>query len=86
MSAYKGYLIQEDGDSYIGSIKSIDIPIVQDQHVLINVEFSSLNYKDALSASGPKYGVTRDYPFVPGIDAAGRILESKSPNYRLEQN
>ena len=55
MSAYKGYLIQEDGDSYIGSIKSIDIPIVQDQHVLINVEFSSLNYKDALSASGPKY-------------------------------
>ena len=83
MSAYKGYLIQEDGDSYIGSIKSIDIPIVQDQHVLINVEFSSLNYKDALSASGPKYGVTRDYPFVPGIDAAGRILESKSPNFNI---
>lgn len=41
--------------------------------VLIRVDYSSLNYKDALSASGNR-GITRNYPHTPGIDAAGRIV------------
>ena len=48
--------------------------------VLIRVLFSSLNYKDALSASGNK-GVTRTYPHTPGIDAAGIVEESSSPDF-----
>ena len=48
--------------------------------VLIRVRFSSLNYKDALSASGNR-GVTRRYPHTPGIDAAGEVLESVSPDF-----
>lgn len=43
--------------------------------VLIRVGYSSLNYKDALSASGNR-GVTRTYPHTPGIDAAGTVEES----------
>lgn len=43
--------------------------------VLIRVHYSSLNYKDALSASGNR-GVTRTYPHTPGIDAAGVVAES----------
>jgi putative YhdH/YhfP family quinone oxidoreductase len=43
--------------------------------LLIEVKYSSLNYKDALSASGNK-GVTRNYPHTPGIDAAGVVAES----------
>ncbi len=43
--------------------------------VLIRVSYSSLNYKDALSASGNR-GVTRQYPHTPGIDAAGTVAES----------
>ncbi len=43
--------------------------------VLIKLAFSSLNYKDALSASGNR-GVTRCYPHVPGIDAAGTVVHS----------
>ncbi|MCF7203526.1 YhdH/YhfP family quinone oxidoreductase [Pseudomonas oligotrophica] len=43
--------------------------------VLIRVRYSSLNYKDALSASGNR-GVTRNYPHTPGIDAAGVVAES----------
>ena len=49
--------------------------------LLIRVHYSSLNYKDALSASGNR-GVTRLYPHVPGIDAAGTVEESSSPDYR----
>ena len=51
--------------------------------LLIKVEFSSLNYKDALSSSGAK-GVTKFYPHTPGIDAAGIII--KSNNNRFETN
>jgi acrylyl-CoA reductase (NADPH) len=43
--------------------------------VLIRVHYSSLNYKDALSASGNR-GVTKKYPHTPGIDAAGVVRES----------
>ncbi len=46
--------------------------------VLIRVQYSSLNYKDALSATGNK-GVTRSYPHTPGIDAAGHVEKSRVP-------
>jgi acrylyl-CoA reductase (NADPH) len=49
--------------------------------VLVNVHYSSLNYKDALSAIGNK-GVTRNYPHTPGIDAAGVVEESRDPRFR----
>lgn len=49
--------------------------------VLIKVAFSSVNYKDTLSASGNK-GVTRRYPHTPGIDAAGIVVSSKSDKFK----
>ena len=47
----------------------------------IRVRYSSLNYKDALSATGNK-GVTRSYPHTPGIDAAGTVMESRSEQFK----
>jgi len=46
---------------------------------LIEVHYSSLNYKDALCARGHR-GITRHYPHTPGIDAAGLIVESGNPD------
>jgi putative YhdH/YhfP family quinone oxidoreductase len=46
--------------------------------VLIQVRYSSLNYKDALSASGNR-GVTKKYPHTPGVDAAGVVVHSVDP-------
>jgi len=48
--------------------------------VLIRVHYSSLNYKDALSATGNR-GVTRQFPHTPGIDAAGVIEQSSNPEF-----
>tara|TARA_B100001996_G_scaffold81282_2_gene59993 strand:- start:701 stop:1693 length:993 start_codon:yes stop_codon:yes gene_type:complete len=48
--------------------------------LLIRVEYSSLNYKDALSATGAK-GVTKEYPHTPGIDAAGIIEKSEDDQF-----
>ena len=48
--------------------------------MLLNVRYSSLNYKDALSAIGNR-GVTRNYPHTPGVDAAGVVEDSKSGEF-----
>lgn len=58
------------------SIQSLPFEILGNQEVLIRVSYSSLNYKDALSASGHR-GITRDFPHIPGIDAAGVVVSDQ---------
>lgn len=77
---YKAYLVEENNGEYIGSVKELDKPDLQEGRLLIKVKYSSLNYKDALAATGAK-GVVRSYPFVPGVDVAGEIIESSSDNF-----
>ena len=78
---YNAFVVDEIEDQFKSSIKSLPLPELQDGFVLIDVLYSSLNYKDALSASGNK-GVTKSYPFTPGIDAVGRIRQSKDNNLK----
>ncbi len=61
----------------IGERKIGDLP---EGDLLIRVHYSSLNYKDALSATGNK-GVTRNFPHTPGIDAAGEVVECGSKKF-----
>jgi acrylyl-CoA reductase (NADPH) len=49
--------------------------------VLVAVEYSSLNYKDGLAVTG-KGKIVRQFPMVPGVDLAGTVLESASPDYK----
>ena len=62
--------------TYARQIKKRTVDDLPDGDVLIRVNHSSLNYKDALSAIGNK-GVTRNYPHTPGIDAAGTVAFSR---------
>jgi acrylyl-CoA reductase (NADPH) len=64
------------------SIKERMISDLPQGDVLMEVHYSSLNYKDALSARGHK-GISRNYPHTPGIDAAGIIAESKSLDFKI---
>ena len=79
---YNALVTTEDNKSFINSIEKRDISSLPDNDTLVKVKFSSLNYKDALSASGNK-GVTRNYPHTPGIDAAGIIEETTSKNFQV---
>ena len=79
---YNALVTTEDNKSFISSIEKRDISTLPDNDTLVKVKFSSLNYKDALSASGNK-GVTRNYPHTPGIDAAGIIEETTSKNFQV---
>jgi putative YhdH/YhfP family quinone oxidoreductase len=75
-SSFRALIVEETTDHritrHIGEKALSDLPKGE---VLIKVQYSSLNYKDALSASGNK-GVTRRYPHTPGIDASGVVAES----------
>ena len=75
---YKALITSEENKTFINSIEKKNIDDLPDNDTLVKVKFSSLNYKDALSASGNK-GVTRNYPHTPGIDAAG-VIEKTSGN------
>ena len=77
---YSAYYVEENEGSYSASITKLDLKKPQEGFVQIKVSHSSLNYKDALSASGNK-GVTRNYPFVPGIDAVGKITDGNSSEF-----
>ena len=75
MSAFKAFRVEKEGDAFARSIVSRDVEDLPPGDLLVEVRYSSVNYKDGLSATGSP-GVTRSYPHTPGIDAAGVVLES----------
>jgi acrylyl-CoA reductase (NADPH) len=79
---FKAFLVSETADGqFQRTITECALKDLPDHEVLIRVHYSSLNYKDALSAHGNK-GVTRKYPHTPGIDAAGVVAASRSASFR----
>lgn len=80
---YKALVVKEVEDKkFQREIVEKHISELPEGEVLIEVKYSSLNYKDALSASGNK-GVTRNYPHTPGIDAAGIVRENSDGNFAV---
>jgi acrylyl-CoA reductase (NADPH) len=86
MEQFKALWIEEDTAAekpgYRASIVERKVEDLPAGDLLIRVQYSSLNYKDALSAHGNK-GVTRQYPHTPGIDAVGEIMESADPAFKV---
>ncbi len=78
---YKAFFTQETESGFSNSIESLSTADLEENDLLIKVSYSSLNYKDALSASGNK-GVTRTYPHTPGIDAVGEVVKSNSSDFK----
>jgi acrylyl-CoA reductase (NADPH) len=79
MSDFSCYVVEKDAHDQIKSgLSRRSLSELPEGDVLIRVAYSSLNYKDALAATG-RPGVARKFPHVPGIDAAGEVVESNSP-------
>ena len=79
---FKALVVEEKEDKYIRNVKTKEINELPQGDVLIKVHYSSLNYKDALSAVGNK-GVTRNYPHTPGIDAVGIVEETNNTKFNI---
>ena len=74
-------MVEEQEDRFVRNIKTRSVSDLPENDLLISVRYSSLNYKDALSASGNK-GVTKNYPHTPGIDAVGTVVSSDIKKFR----
>lgn len=81
MSTFNALLIEKTEDGFRRSVVRRKVEDLPAGDVLIDVRYSSLNYKDALSATGNP-GVTRNFPHTPGIDAAGIVVESGVSDFR----
>jgi acrylyl-CoA reductase (NADPH) len=60
----------------------VDETFLPEGEIEIAVEYSGVNYKDALAVT-PKGGVARSYPLIPGIDVAGTVTASSSPEFAV---
>ncbi|WP_242967953.1 alcohol dehydrogenase catalytic domain-containing protein [Tepidibacter mesophilus] len=79
---FKALLVKECNGVFTQSVVQRNLNDLPEGDILINVKYSSLNYKDALSATGNK-GVTRNFPHTPGIDAAGVVVKSNNPKFKV---
>jgi putative YhdH/YhfP family quinone oxidoreductase len=78
---FNALLIEEREKGFVRSIVTRTVSDLPENDLLIRVRYSSLNYKDALSANGNK-GVTKKYPHTPGIDAVGTVIHSNTRKFR----
>lgn len=79
---YKALVINEVNAAFEQTIQTLHIDDLPKGDVLVKVHYSSINYKDALSATGNK-GITKKYPHTPGIDAAGEVVSSVDEKFKV---
>jgi acrylyl-CoA reductase (NADPH) len=81
MSAFKALVLKETDGKVAAGIEPLDESALPPGEVTVAVEYSALNYKDGLILNGLGR-LVRKYPHVPGIDFAGTVLSSQSPDYK----
>ncbi len=78
---FKAVLLEKTDAGFTASVRSVDEAGLPAGDVLLQVEHSTLNYKDALAITN-KGAVVRAWPMVAGIDGAGTVLESTHPAWK----
>ena len=78
---FKALVIDNQNENFTRSIQELDTSSLKDGNVLVKVDYSSLNYKDAMILrDGGR--IVRTFPFVPGIDFSGSVVESEDANFK----
>ena len=78
---FKAIVLNQSGDQFIREIKTLDKSFFKTGDVLVKVDYSGLNYKDALILNnGGK--LVKNYPHIPGIDFSGKVVESDASNFK----
>src|SRR5580704_10680650 len=79
---FKAVLIERDAQPYRAGVQSLDEARLPAGDVTVRIDYSTLNYKDALAITG-KGPVVRQFPMVPGIDFAGTVHASENSSYAI---
>jgi acrylyl-CoA reductase (NADPH) len=78
---FRAILVEKTGDGQAAAIAELPESRLPEGDVLLEVERSTVNYKDALAITG-RSPVVRKFPMIPGIDGAGVVRESSHPQWR----
>jgi acrylyl-CoA reductase (NADPH) len=78
---FRALLLTQTDGKFAASFQDLNVSALPANDVLIRVVYSSLNYKDGLAVTG-KPGVVRSWPMIPGVDLAGTVEESSSPDFK----
>ncbi|MDK9759628.1 alcohol dehydrogenase catalytic domain-containing protein, partial [Vibrio sp. D173a] len=78
---FKALVLNQEDKKTIASVSQIDESQLPEGNVKIDVNYSSLNYKDGLAITG-KGRIVRNFPMVPGIDLSGVVSQSDDPRYK----
>jgi len=80
---FKAIVINQEGENFTREIKEVEKNFLGEGDVFVKIDFSDLNYKDALILNdGGK--IVREFPRIPGIDFSGKVVESNSENFKKE--
>ena len=78
---FKALVVDNRSGAIAASVQKLDEASLPAGHVTVSVEYSGINYKDGLIATGAG-GLVKRYPHVPGIDFAGSVLSSGDPAFK----
>ena len=78
---FKALVLNQEGDNFTREIKSVNKEFLKHGDVLVKVEYSGLNYKDALILKNGAR-LVKEFPHIPGIDFSGTVVESQNENYK----
>ena len=82
---FKAILIDNQNNQFTREVKEVTEDILKDGNVLVKVDYSSLNYKDALILKDGGR-IVRKFPFIPGIDFSGTVVESADNKFKKDDN
>jgi len=80
--SFTALVLRETDDGPVGALEELTDADLPDGDVTIDVDYSSLNYKDGMALTG-KGRIVRSYPMVPGVDLTGTVVASDSPEYAV---
>src|SRR2546422_2871822 len=78
---FKAFVVNKKEEGFTATFRDLTQADLPPGEVLVKVAYSSVNYKDGL-ASIPEGRIVRSYPFVPGVDLAGVVVESSDPRFK----
>jgi acrylyl-CoA reductase (NADPH) len=82
MEQFHALVARQHGDRITATVEALGMGDLPPGDVTIRVQYSSVNFKDALALT-PRGGVVSEYPIVPGIDIAGEVVESQSAQFSV---
>jgi len=78
---FKAIVLNQSKEKFVREIKNLDTNFFKTGDVLVKVDYSSLNYKDALILKNGAR-LVKEYPHIPGVDFSGQVIESENNDYK----